>query len=83
MIPIGATLTLLILGVLVALRTRGQDLGSMSGLAGRALFGVFIAATLGFALPFVLRYAFRRDLAPEYLKDADFAGRRPGRLRHG
>ena len=66
--PIGATLTLLILSVLVALRTRGQDLGSMSGLAGRAMFGAFVAATLGFALPFALRYAFRRDLAPEYLK---------------
>jgi NhaP-type Na+/H+ or K+/H+ antiporter len=66
--PIGATLTLLILSLLVALRTRGHDLGSMSGLAGRALFGAVVAAALGVALPFALRYAFRRDLAPEYLK---------------
>jgi NhaP-type Na+/H+ or K+/H+ antiporter len=66
--PIGATLTLLILSLLIALRTRGQDLGSMSGLAGRAMFGVFVAGLLGLCLPFCLRYAFRRDLVPEYLK---------------
>ena len=66
--PIGATLTLLILSVLVALRTQNHDLGSMSGLAGRAMFGVLVAALLGICLPFFLRYAFRRDLVPEYLK---------------
>ncbi len=66
--PIGATLTLLILSFLVALRTRGHDLGSMSGLAGRAVLGALVAAALGFCLPYCLRYAFRRDLVPEYLK---------------
>ena len=66
--PIGATLTLLILSLLVALRTHGHDLASIAGLAGRALIGALIAGALGFALPFALRYGFRRDLAPEYLK---------------
>jgi NhaP-type Na+/H+ or K+/H+ antiporter len=66
--PIGATLTLLILSALVALRTQGHDLASMSGLAGRAALGVVVAAALGVALPYALRSAFRRDLAPEFLK---------------
>jgi NhaP-type Na+/H+ or K+/H+ antiporter len=66
--PIGATLTLLILSLLLALRTEGHDLVSMSGLAGRAAFGVAMAAALGVLLPFALRYAFSRDLVPEYLK---------------
>jgi hypothetical protein len=66
--PIGATLTLLILSVLLAIRQQGQDIGAMSGLAGRAVFGVLVAGLLGFALPFALRSGFRRDLAPEYLK---------------
>ncbi len=66
--PIGATLGLLMLGFLVALREQGDHVRTISVLVGRAAFGALVAGLLGFALPFVLRFAFRRDLAPEYLK---------------
>ena len=66
--PIGATLTLLILSFLLALHVHGLRYGALAALAGRALAGALTAAGLGLALPFALRYAFRRDLAPEYLK---------------
>ena len=66
--PIGATLGLLMLGFLVALRGHGDHVRTISVLIGRAAFGALVAGLLGFALPFVLRFAFRRDLAPEYLK---------------
>lgn len=66
--PIGATLALLILSVLLTLHREGQNLGHLSGLAGRAVAGAAIAGALGLALPYVLRYGFRRDLVPEYLK---------------
>lgn len=66
--PIGATLTLLILSMLLTSKAKGADFGSLSALGGRALVGVLTAAALGAGLPFVLRHAFRRDLAPEYLK---------------
>lgn len=66
--PIGATLTLLILSVLLLLHREGQNMGHLSALVGRALSGALIAGALGFALPFGLRSAFRRDLVPEYLK---------------
>ena len=66
--PIGATLGLLMLGFLVALRGEGDHLRTMASLAGRAAFGAVVAGALGVALPYLLRSAFRRDLAPEYLK---------------
>ncbi len=66
--PIGATLGLLMLGFLVALRGHGDHVMTISVLAGRAAFGALVAGLLGLALPFALRFAFRRDLAPEYLK---------------
>ena len=66
--PIGATLTLLILSGLTAIRMQGGGMATLPGLVVRALSGAVIAGALGFALPFALRSAFRRDLAPEYLK---------------
>ena len=66
--PIGATLGLLMLGFLVALRGDGDHVRTISVLVGRAAFGALVAGLLGLALPFALRFAFRRDLAPEYLK---------------
>ena len=66
--PIGATLSLLLLALLVTLRQHGDQTGALSGLVGRAAFGAFVAGALGVALPFALRFAFQRDLAPEYLK---------------
>ena len=66
--PIGATLGLLMLGFLVALRGQGDHVRTISVLVGRATFGALVAGLLGVALPFMIRFAFRRDLAPEYLK---------------
>jgi NhaP-type Na+/H+ or K+/H+ antiporter len=66
--PIGATLALLLLSVLIQVRNQGLDPGALAALAGRALLGAAIAAGLGAALPFALRALFHRDLAPEYLK---------------
>ena len=67
--PIGATLTLLILSYLMMLHGRGgESLGAGLGLAGRAVLGSVVAGVLGVALPFALRWVFRRDLAPEFLK---------------
>jgi NhaP-type Na+/H+ or K+/H+ antiporter len=66
--PIGATLTLLILSVLILVRSEAHALGPLLALAARALLGAVVAGGLGVALPYGLRYAFHRDLAPEYLK---------------
>jgi NhaP-type Na+/H+ or K+/H+ antiporter len=66
--PIGATLALLLLSVLIQLRNQGADPAALLALAGRAVLGAGIAGALGAALPFALRFAFRRDLAPEFLK---------------
>jgi NhaP-type Na+/H+ or K+/H+ antiporter len=66
--PLGACLTLLLLGYLVLLRQEGGDFAALSGLTLRAAVGVVIDAALGVGLPFGLRYIFHRDLAPEYLK---------------
>jgi hypothetical protein len=66
--PLGACLTLLLLGYLVLLRQEGGDFAALSGLTLRAGVGVVVDAALGVGLPFGLRYIFHRDLAPEYLK---------------
>ena len=66
--PIGATLTLLILSFLVLSRGQGESVAAGVALAGRALLGSATAGALGVVLPFALRWVFRRDLAPEYLK---------------
>ncbi len=66
--PLGASLTLLLLGYLLLLRQEGGDLAALSGLTLRSLAGVVIDGGIGVGLPFVIRYAFHRDLAPEYLK---------------
>ena len=65
---IGATLGLLMLDFLVALRGHSDHVRTISVLAGRAAFGALVTGLLGFALPSVVRFAFRRDLAPQYLK---------------
>ena len=66
--PIGATLTLLILSFLVLSHGQGRSVAAGLTLAGRALLGSTTAGALGVAAPFALRWVFRRDLAPEYLK---------------
>jgi NhaP-type Na+/H+ or K+/H+ antiporter len=66
--PLGACLTLLLLGYLLMLRDEGGSFGALSGLTLRAVSGFVIDAGLGVGLPFGLRYVFHRDLAPEYLK---------------
>jgi NhaP-type Na+/H+ or K+/H+ antiporter len=66
--PIGATLALLLLSVLIQLRSQGADPQALLALAGRAALGAAVAGGLGAALPFGLRFAFHRDLAPEFLK---------------
>ncbi len=66
--PIGATLTLAILSLLILLRGEGAHAVAAWALAGRALLGVAVAAALGVALPFALRRLFHNDLTPEYLK---------------
>jgi NhaP-type Na+/H+ or K+/H+ antiporter len=66
--PIGATLALLLLSFLVELRNQGADPAALLALAGRAVLGATVAGALGAALPFALRWAFHRDLAPEFLK---------------
>lgn len=68
--PIGATLTLLILSFALLLRSHGHDPGAIAVLAGRTLLGALAAASIGFALPYALRWIFNKDLAPEYLKTA-------------
>jgi len=66
--PIGATLTLLILSLLILLRGSGGHAIAAWALAGRAVLGVGVAGALGFAAPFALKRLFHGDLTPEYLK---------------
>jgi NhaP-type Na+/H+ or K+/H+ antiporter len=66
--PIGATLTLLILSLLILLHGAGGHVIAAWYLAGRAVLGVLVAGALGLALPFGLKRLFHGDLTPEYLK---------------
>ncbi|MHB8284612.1 MAG: cation:proton antiporter [Caulobacteraceae bacterium] len=66
--PLGASLTLLLLGYLLLLRQEGGDLAAMSSLTLRSVAGVVIDGGIGVGLPYLIRYAFHRDLAPEFLK---------------
>ncbi|MBE7220308.1 MAG: sodium:proton antiporter, partial [Caulobacteraceae bacterium] len=65
--PIGATLALLVLSWLGESQLHGAGAATLK-LTLSAAFGVTLAAALGLALPFAIRWLFRRDLAPEYLK---------------
>jgi len=66
--PIGATLTLLILSLLILLHGAGGHAIAAWSLAGHALLGILVAGALGLALPFGLKRLFHGDLTPEYLK---------------
>ncbi len=66
--PIGATVTLLFLSFLLLLRAQSDTAPALFSLALRALLGCSVAGAAGVALPYLLRFAFHRDLAPEYLK---------------
>lgn len=66
--PLGASLTLLLLGYLLLLRQEGGDLAAMSSLTLRSVAGVVVDGGIGIGLPYLIRYAFHRDLAPEFLK---------------
>jgi NhaP-type Na+/H+ or K+/H+ antiporter len=66
--PIGATLTLLILSLLILLHGAGGHAIAAWSLAGRAVLGVLVAGALGLVLPFGLKRLFHGDLTPEYLK---------------
>lgn len=65
--PIGATLTLLILSYLATAARIGET-GAAFEVAWRTVLGGGLAGVLGLAVPFGIRWLFRRDMAPEYLK---------------
>jgi NhaP-type Na+/H+ or K+/H+ antiporter len=66
--PIGATITLSFLSFLLLLHGQSETAPALLSLAGRAVAGCLAAGSAGLALPYALRFAFHRDLAPEYLK---------------
>ena len=65
--PIGATLTLLILSYLL-LSTSMSGADAIWTLTWRTFVGALVASALGAAVPFALRWMFRHNLVPEYLK---------------
>ncbi|WP_119677973.1 cation:proton antiporter [Indioceanicola profundi] len=64
--PIGAILAVMVLEWLVLSSTEGTEIAW--GLLLRLLAGVVVGTALGLGLAYGLRWMFRRDLAPEFLK---------------
>lgn len=66
--PIGALLSILILEFLILAGHRGDEAGAAAEIGVGLAAGAAVAVALGIGWPFVVRWLFRQDLAPEYLK---------------